>query len=306
MQRMAIYLNNSVEPSFIFLPFGLLLSSYRDITCHSGGKIMPSTASNPYRPKQTHILHFAFLIAVVLGSAWSAVSAPKEIIVSAAASLKNAFEELAPIYEKKTGVHVNYNFAASGVLQQQIEAGAPADVFASAAEKQMNELEKKDLLLKGTRQDFTGNSLVLILPADSKIPVKEFSDLERPEVARLSIGNPKTVPAGQYAQEALTSLKLWDKLQSRFILAENVRQVLDYVARGEVEAGLVYASDAAIAKQKIRVVATAPKDLHTAIIYPIAVIGSSSNSAAAKKFIDLVLSKTGQTILARYGFTRAK
>lgn len=267
---------------------------------------MPPTASHPYRPKQTCIFHLAFLLAVVFGAAWPAASAPNEIVISAAASLKNAFEEIGLIYEKQTGVHANFNFAASGALQQQIETGAPVDVFASAAEKQMNALEKKGLLLEGTRQDFSGNSLVLILPADSKIRVKEFSDLERPEIARLALGNPQTVPAGQYAQETLTSLKLWDKLQSRFILAENVRQVLDYVARSEVDAGVVYASDAAIAKQRIRVAATASKNLHSAIIYPIAVIGSSSNSAAAKRFIDLVLSKTGKMILAKYGFALAK
>jgi molybdate transport system substrate-binding protein len=244
----------------------------------------------------------ALVLAVGALAASGAFAQKKEITVSAAASLKNAFEELGAVYEKRTGYHPNFNFAASGVLQQQIEAGAPVDVFASAAQKQMDEIEKKGLVKEGTRADFTGNSLVLVVPADSKLKIKSFQDLADAKVARISIGNPKTVPAGQYAQESLTALKLWDALQPRFIYAENVRQVLDYVSRGEVEAGLVYASDAAVATGKIRVVATAPKGTHEEITYPIAVLKDSANGAAAAKFIELAQSKAGKAILKKYGF----
>ena len=254
------------------------------------------------------IARTALLLTVVMGLAlqggWA--QSKGEIIVSAAASLKNAFEELAPIYEKQTGVRAAFNFAASGVLQQQIETGAPVDVFASAAQKQMDDLQKKGLIDEATRKDFTGNSLVLILPADSKHKIDTFADLARPEFARIAIGNPKTVPAGQYAEESLTNLKLWEKLRSRFIMAENVRQVLDYVSRGEVDAGLVYSSDAAIAGDKISIVSQAPKGTHQEIIYPVAVVKDSKNSDAAKKFVDLLLGDTGRKILAKYGFAMAQ
>lgn len=250
----------------------------------------------------------ALLLTVVMGMAMQAgwAQGNKEIIVSAAASLKNAFEELAPIYEKQAGVKPAFNFAASGVLQQQIETGAPADVFASAAQKQMDDLQKKGLIDEATRKDFTGNSLVLILPSDSKQKIVAFEDLAKPEFARIAIGNPKTVPAGQYAEESLTNLKLWEKLQPRFIMAENVRQVLDYVSRGEVDAGLVYSSDAAIAGDKIRIVTQAPAGTHQEIIYPVAVIKDSKNNDASRKFIDLLLSDTGKKIMAKYGFAIAK
>ena len=250
------------------------------------------------------IAHTALLLAVAMGLAlqggWA--QSKGEIIVSAAASLKNAFEELAPIYEKQTGVKPAFNFAASGVLQQQIESGAPADVFASAAQKQMGDLQARGLIDVATRKDFTGNSLVLIIPADSKLKISAFADLARPEFARIAIGNPKTVPAGQYAEESLKNLNLWDKLQPRFIMAENVRQVLDYVSRGEVDAGLVYSSDAAVAGNKISIVSQAPKRTHQEIIYPVAVVKDSKNSDAAKKFVDLLLGDTGKKILAKYGF----
>ena len=226
----------------------------------------------------------------------------KEITVSAAASLRDAFVELGAVYEKQTGVKPNFNFAASGVLQQQIETGAPVDVFASAGQQQMDAVQKKGLLLDETRQDFTGNSLVLIVPANSKLGIKSFQDIAEDKVGRIAIGNPKTVPAGQYAQDSLTAMKLWDKLQPRFIPAENVRQVLDYVSRDEVDAGFVYSSDAAVAEGKIRVVARAPKETHEPITYPIAVLKDSGDKDAAVKFVELTQSKTGKDILEKYGF----
>jgi len=244
----------------------------------------------------------ALMTVVVMGAAWQAQAQQKEIIVSAAASLRDAFNEIGELYEKQTGIKTLFNFAASGVLQQQIETGAPADVFASAAQQQMDNLEKKGLILDGTRRDFTGNSLVLIVPANSKLGIKSFDDIADAKVARIAIGNAKTVPAGQYAQDSLTAMKLWDKLQPRFISAENVRQVLDYVSRDEVDAGFVYASDAAVGGDKIRVVTQAPKGTHEEIVYPIAVIKDSKNADAAKSFIELTQSKAGKDILAKYGF----
>ena len=229
----------------------------------------------------------------------------KEIIVSAAISLKNAFEEIGSVYEKQTGVRPKFNFAASGILQRQIESGAPVDVFAVAGRKQMDDVQQKGLLFDETRKDFARNSLILITPADSDLEIHSFYDLADVRVERISIGNPKTVPVGQYAQEALTALELWDKLQSKLIPAENARQVLDYVSRGEVNAGLIYTSDAAISEDRIRVAAEAPGGSHEEITYQIAVLKDSASSTAATGFIELILSKTGQAILAKYGFTGA-
>ena len=256
--------------------------------------------------RQTRRIFLMMVLAAMVSSPAVHAQQKQEIIVSAAASLRNAFLEIGEIYEKQTGVKPNFNFAASGVLQQQIETGAPVDVFASASQQQMDALQSKGLLLDETRQDFTGNSLVLIVPVGSRLNIKSFQDLVEARVRRIAIGNPKTVPAGQYAQDTLTALKLWDTLQPRFIPAENVRQVLDYVSRDEVEAGLVYASDAVIAEDKIRVVAEAPAGTHEVITYPIAVLKDSTNRAAALRFIELTQSRTGKSILARYGFADPK
>jgi molybdate transport system substrate-binding protein len=225
-----------------------------------------------------------------------------KLLVSAAISLKNAFEEIGAIYEKRTGIRVRFNLGASGLLQKQIEAGAPADIFACAGEKQMDELQSKGLIETITRHSFAQNALALVVPEGSKISLHSFKDLVRPEITKIAIGNPKTVPAGEYAQEALKNLKLWDALQSRFVLAENVRQVLDYVSRGEVDAGIVYASDIAAANGKVIRSADAPKESHRPILYPIAVIKGTAQADDARRFIDFTLSKDGQSILAKYGF----
>ncbi|MBN1568674.1 MAG: molybdate ABC transporter substrate-binding protein [Acidobacteria bacterium] len=244
------------------------------------------------------------VLGVLLASEPFSGSRPKEseILVSAAISLKNAFEEIGALYEKRTGVKVRFNLGASGLLQKQIESGAPVDVFASAAQKQMDELFSRGLILADTRRIFTHNALVLIIPADSKLRIRSFADLVRPEAARIAIGNPKTVPAGQYAREALENLKLWKQIQSRLILAENVRQVLDYVSRGETEAGIVYASDISTAHGRVAVAAYAPKDSHSPISYPIAVIKETKERKNARRFIDLTLSAEGQAVLKKYGF----
>jgi molybdate transport system substrate-binding protein len=253
---------------------------------------------------------FICILLIIAGaSAFSPIVSAQskgEILVSAAISLKNAFEELGALYEKQTGILVRFNMGASGLLQKQIESGAPVDVFASAADKQMDALQSQGLILQETRRNFAKNSLVLITPQDSKLRLRSFSDLSRSGLEKLAIGNPKTVPAGQYAEEALRNLKLWDNLQSRLIYGENVRQVMDYVARGEVDAGLVYSSDLSIAREGISIVAQAPKGSHASIKYPIAVVQGTANRQAARRFIDLALSSAGQSILKKHGFLGAK
>jgi molybdate transport system substrate-binding protein len=244
------------------------------------------------------------ILAVLILSADFRISAhPKrELLVSAAISLKSAFEEIGAIYEKQTGVRVRFNLGASGLLQKQIEAGAPVDIFASAAEKQMDELQAKGLIESKTRHAFARNALVLVVPKGSKTDLHSFKDLVRPEITRIAIGNPKTVPAGQYAQEVFMNLQLWDTLQSRFVLAENARQVLEYVIRGEVEAGIVYASDMSIANGKAVLAAQAPETTYRPILYPIAAVEGTTQLEDARRFIDLTLSKTGQSVLEKYGF----
>jgi len=243
------------------------------------------------------------VLAAAALSADSGIAAQRgEILVSAAISLKNAFEEIGSIYEKQTGIGGRFNLGASGLLQKQIETGAPVDVFASAGEKQMDELQSQGLIISETRRNFARNALVLAVPAHSEISLHSFADLARMEVARVAIGNPKTVPAGQYAQEALKNLSLWDTLQSRLVLAENVRQVLDYVTRGEVEAGIVYASDLTEVHGEATVAAYAPEESHAPIQYPVAVVRETRNRTDAQGFIELVLSSTGQAVLRKYGF----
>jgi len=246
----------------------------------------------------------ALALAMALALPHSGASAPAgdEILVSAAISLKNAFEEIGSAFEKGTGVRVRLNLGASGLLQKQIESGAPVDVFASAGEKQMDVLQAQGFILPETRRNFARNVLVLVVPARSSLPIHSFADLANPRVERVAIGNPKTVPAGQYAREALTKLKVWDGLQSRLVLAENVRQVLDYVARGEVEAGFVYASDVPAAHGEVSTAANAPEDAHEAILYPLAVVQGTGNRGNAQRFIDWTLGKSGQSILAKHGF----
>jgi molybdate transport system substrate-binding protein len=228
-----------------------------------------------------------------------------DLTVSAAVSLKDAFNEIAGLYEKRNGAKIHFNYGASGVLQKQIESGAPADVFASAGAKQMDDLAAKDLIVQDSRKDFAGNSLVLIVPAKGTT-VSSFADLANPSVKKVAVGNPKTVPAGQYTEQTLNRLKLLPPIQPKLIFAEDVRQVLDYVVRDEVEAGIVYASDALTASGRVKVVAHAPDDSHDPILYPIAMVKDSKQQEAARKLIDLVLSSEGQAILVKHGFLAIK
>ena len=230
----------------------------------------------------------------------------REILVSAAISLKDAFNELGAMYEKETGARVRFNLGASGLLQKQIEAGAPSDVYASAGMKQMDSLQAGGFIVDETRCNFARNRLVLIVPSNSPLLLHSFSDLIHSDIWRLAIGNPKTVPAGQYARQTLQNLELWDQLESRLVPAENVRQVLEYVAREEVDAGIVYASDVPVSHGQTVVAAFAPVDSHDPILYPIAVVKGTGSPVDARKFIDLALSSSGQAIMEKYGFIPAR
>ena len=230
---------------------------------------------------------------------------PADLIVSAAMSLKAPFSEIGKIFEAEhKGVKVYFNFAASGALEKQIEGGAPVDLFASASPKEMDMLEKKGLIIKGLRYDFAGNSIVLIIPARSSAPLRELKDLEKMEVKRISVGNPSTVPAGQYAEEVLRSAGLWNTVQKKMIFAENVQQVIDYVARQETDAGMVFLSDALSKKDEVKVVWEAPGETHSPIRYVIAPIKNAADEQLVRDFIRLVFSKKGEGILMKHGFKK--
>ena len=226
------------------------------------------------------------------------------LTVSAAASMQDAMKAIQPIYEDAhPGITLIYNFSSSGSLQQQIEQGAPVDVFLSASPRQMNTLEEKGLLLEGSRRDLLKNSIVLVTPLD-KNDVATFEDLDNDIVRNLSIGEPDSVPAGQYSKETLESLGLYESVQPKIVFAKDVRQVLSYVETGNVDAGLVYSTDAKVSDQ-VQIVATAPDDSHSPIAYPAAVIADSSNPEAAIAFVDFLSTDEAIALFTDYGFLSA-
>jgi molybdate transport system substrate-binding protein len=242
----------------------------------------------------------ALLLATGIGAQPKAAD---EITVSAAISLKNAFQEMGKTFmERYPGTKVIFNFGASGDLARQIEAGAPVDIFASAAQKDMDDLDQRDMIIRDTRKDFARNRVVLIIPAGSTTRTVSLNDLKREEFKKIAIGNPKTVPAGRYAEEGLRYFDLWDMIKDRLIFAENVRQVLDYVARGEVDAGIVYSTDALVRAKEVRIAAEVPERAHRPIVYPIAVVKGSKKEVLTRQFIGVVTSKEGEKILEKYGF----
>lgn len=227
---------------------------------------------------------------------------PVELTVSAAASLTDALLKIQEVYkDKQPHVTLTFNMGPSGQLQQQIEQGAPADVFISAAQKQMNTLDEKDLIIKDTRVDILRNELVLIAAKDSTI-VTSIDDLNKDEVKHIGIGSPESVPAGQYAKESLTALGLWDTLAPKLVEGQNVRAVLSYVETGNAEAGFVYGSDTVVS-DKVKIVAPAPKDSYEEIKYPAAVVRDSKNQEAAADFVEFLLSPEAKQVLKDFGFS---
>ena len=242
------------------------------------------------------------LALVVLVGAPTAACA-QGLTLSVAISMKEAVEKIGRRFvQSRSGVRLHYNFGGSGELQKQIEAGAPVDVFVSAADRQMDDLEHKGLIVPGSRRTFARNALLVVVPTDSRLAITGPADLTQPHVQRMAIGNPKTVPAGQYAEESLRTLGLWDALRSKFVFGENVRQVLEYVARGEVEAGFVYATDPATRKGLVKEAFRPPQSSYTPVAYPVAVVAGSQQADLGRAFIELLLSRQGQDALARLGF----
>jgi len=243
------------------------------------------------------------LAGLVVG-AWMALqgasASAADLTVSAAASLTDAFREIGARFEAThAGTRVRLNFAASGALLQQIVHGAPVDVFASADVQTMDEADRRGMLEAGTRVEFAGNALVVVVPRDARRPPASLEALVDPSVRRIAIGLPASVPVGRYSQAALAAAGLWPAVQARMIGAHSVRQALDYVARAEVDAAFVYRTDAALLADRVRIAFTVPT---TPVRYPIAAIADSRRGAEARQFIAFVVSPIGQGLLAKHGF----
>ncbi len=232
----------------------------------------------------------------------STTETKSSLTVSSAASLKEVMGEIKKLYTtREPNVTITYNFGASGSLQQQIEQGATVDIFISAAAQQMDALQKKGLIITDTRRNILSNQVVLIAPKNS--PLTDFKDLTSDFIKKIALGEPKSVPAGKYGQEVLTFLKIFNLLKPKLVFAKDVRQVLAYVETGNVDAGIVYTTDAKLSNF-IKVVATAPEQSHSPIIYPVAVIKDSKNIKIAKEFGQFLSSKPAADIYQKYGFTK--
>ena len=248
-------------------------------------------------------VYYPGLLFALLSAVASAPAGAADLVVSAASSLTNAFNDIARGYEAQhAGTKVLLNYGASGALLQQIAKGAPADVFASADQETMDQAVARNLVLPADRRNFVHNALVVVVPIDARRRITRLSDLAAGEVARIAIGMPSSVPVGRYTRHALEAAQLWAAVEPKAIYTQNVRQSLDYVARGEVDAGFVYGTDAVIVKNKVRIAFSVPLD--APIAYPIARTRGGANAAEAQRFVDYVLSPAGQAILGKYGFLK--
>ena len=230
-----------------------------------------------------------------------------EILVAAAASLKNAYEDkLIPMFEEANpGVTVKGTYDSSGKLQTQIEEGLEADVFMSAAKKQMTALDEEGMIASDTIADLLENKIVLIVPTGNEKKLEKFEDIENAD--SIALGDPASVPAGQYAQEALTNLGIWDKIQDKVSFGTNVTEVLNQVAAASADAGIVYATDAASMADQVEVVAEAPEgSLAKKVIYPVAVVKGTAHEEVAKEFVAFLQTDKAITVFEEYGFSSAQ
>jgi len=246
---------------------------------------------------------FAVLLTLTASIGSHNCPAQSTLTVSAAASLKDTMIQVETAYTQ-SGAVIAFanNFGSSGTLAAQIDQGAPVDIFISAAAKPMDDLAANGLIVTGTRRNLLRNTLVLIAPLDSKL--HDFQGLADGSVRLIALGDPASVPAGQYGKQALLSLHLWEQLSAKLVLGKDVRQVLTYVETGNADAGLVYATDAQSSK-KVRVVATAPESTHDPIVYPVAVVKGSRNEETSRRFVEFLRSPIAQAIFVKHGFTIA-
>jgi molybdate transport system substrate-binding protein len=255
-----------------------------------------------HRHGADHIVLRRIAPAVLLALAPLAAQAG-ELTVSAAASLTNALREIAPLFERThPGAKLQLNFGASGALLAQIAKGAPVDVFVSADAETMDQAQSQGLVKAAQRRDLVSNTLVVVVPASARVVPKTLADLATPATARIAIGLPASVPVGRYTQAVLEAANLWATIAPKTIGATNVRQALDYVARAEVDAGFVYATDAALMPGKVKVAFTVPTT--KPIRYPVAPLAAAPNPADAERFVDFLVTPPAQAVFARHGFGR--
>lgn len=226
-----------------------------------------------------------------------------ELTISAAASMTDALKEIQTAYEANhPNITLSFNFGASGALQQQIEQGAPADLFLSAAVKNMTALIDKELIDANQQVNLLANELVVVIPTDAKTAIESVNDLRKAEVKTVAIGIPESVPAGNYAKEALTSANLWDALQSKSVQAKDVRQVLQYVETGNADAGFVYKTDA-LTSEQVEIAFTVDASSYKAIQYPIGIVKATKHSKEAEEFYTYLQSQESLDVFVKYGFS---
>lgn len=255
------------------------------------------------------IISFIVVFAIILSAsafiAYGKAEKTVTLTISAAASLKDAMQEVAKLYKKdKPNVTLTFNFGASGALQKQIEQGAPADLFISAATKQMDALKSEKLLVDNTVKNLLLNEVVLIAPKDSKLDIKGFKDLTGKDLKIIALGEPKSVPAGQYAEEVLKYYKILDPVKKKSVQGKDVRELLTWVEGKNADAAIVYKTDALVSK-KVKIIATAPANSHSPVVYPAAVIKSSKNLSASKDFLTYLSGSKAKAVFVKYGFKMA-
>ncbi len=263
--------------------------------------------------KRLHLLFFSMMLLILVGSGCSTNDKTKdsekqtqkvELTISAAVSLQDALNDIKVSFEKEhPNVKIIYNYGSSGALQQQISQGAPVDLFFSAAMDKFDKLVKDGLIEKKNGTDLVGNDLVLVVPKDSNEGIKTFEDLIK--VNKIALGTPEVVPAGQYAKETLGKLNIWRAVEKKVVYAKDVRQVLTYVETGNVDAGIVYKTDA-LTSPKVKIVVTARENSHDPIIYPVGLMKNSSHPKEAALFYKYLQKQNSIKIYEKYGFKRIK
>ncbi|WML41698.1 molybdate ABC transporter substrate-binding protein [Neobacillus sp. OS1-2] len=257
--------------------------------------------------KKTYLFFLTVILLVFTGCSaeqddplQSAPEKDVELTISAAASLQDALHEItANFNQDHDSIKINYNFGATGALQQQISQGAPVDLFFSAAEDKFDQLVTDGLIVEKNGTDLIRNELVLIAPKESAKGIQAFEDLTKAD--KLSIGTPESVPAGAYGKEVLEKLKLWSAIEGKIVYAKDVRQVLTYVETGNVDAGIVYKTDA-LTSDKVVIVSTAAEDTHTPIVYPVGIVKASSHLKEAMLFYEYLQTKEAMKVFEKYGF----
>ena len=248
------------------------------------------------------LLAFALTIALKLAVPSGAIAESATILVGSASSLQDALKELTPLFQSAhPNITVKYSFTSPGAVQQQIEQGAPIDVFVPGGTKQMDALQAKGLILPETRRNLVTNRIVLVVPRNSSLKLTDFRQLTNSEVKRIIIGEPRSVPVGQYAEEVFRSLGIWEQLRPKLVMGNTARNVLAGVESGNADAGIIFATDAKISDQ-VRQVALAPKGSHSPIVYPIAVVSTSRQQKAAQAYVQFVTGPLARPVFNKYGF----